>query len=143
MEMNHEKMFMIMLIAGLFTTMNTWVAKWSDIRILHMNDMYMILLMASLMIFLTILSDDKKHFNKNLLIFFGILVILIFWLIRKQIFVTDSQYLKGMIPHHSMAILMSEKIRERTQNPQIKKLADQIIKSQTEEIKQMNDMLRN
>ena len=46
-----------------------------------------------------------------------------------------------MIPHHSSAILMANKIKQKTSNKNIIKLADNIISSQTCEIKYMNDLL--
>jgi uncharacterized protein (DUF305 family) len=42
-----------------------------------------------------------------------------------------------MIPHHRMAVKMSEMIAKKTIKPQIRNLAKSIIKTQTEEINQM------
>jgi len=63
------------------------------------------------------------------------LVIIMILSIRKQLFVDEKQYLLGMIPHHSMAILMSEKLLEKQNN--INGLLNNIIKTQKEEINYM------
>lgn len=56
--------------------------------------------------------------------------------IRTQAFITQNQYAKGMIPHHSMAIHMSKKLLEREENlsTPLMKLANSIIKGQEAEI---------
>ena len=69
-----------------------------------------------------------------------IIIMIIF--IRKQILIDDKQFLQGMVPHHSMAILMSKKIKNKTKNPRIQRLASQIIRSQANEINIMNDILK-
>jgi hypothetical protein len=59
-------------------------------------------------------------------------VIVFFILIRTQAFITEIQYLKGMIPHHSMAILMSKRLEKKPNS--IQHLLDQIIQTQKKEI---------
>ncbi len=55
--------------------------------------------------------------------------------------VDDNQWLKRMISHHSTALTTSEKIRERSKNKQVIKLADEIIDTQEREIKQMKNLI--
>jgi uncharacterized protein (DUF305 family) len=62
------------------------------------------------------------------------------WLARSQATVDDVAYMKGMIPHHSIAILTSE--RARISDPRVRKLADQIIESQRREIAEMEALVR-
>ncbi len=57
------------------------------------------------------------------------------WLSRSQTFVQDEAYMKGMIPHHSIAILTSE--RSEIDDVRVRKLADEIIKAQRIEIAEM------
>jgi len=135
-------MFYVSVIAGLFVTMNTWVNNFDDIRLLHMNDVYMILLMAVLMIFISMIFMHGKDVSLKSMVILFVIILIIFFMIRQQIFVDDTQYLNGMIPHHSMAILMSKKIKEKTKNPKIIKLANEIIESQTREIKTINEILK-
>ena len=58
------------------------------------------------------------------------------YMIRSQTFINESQYLLGMIPHHSMAVLMSKRLLEKNLplEPEIKQLATNIISSQESEI---------
>ena len=55
-----------------------------------------------------------------------------FLFIRNQTTVGDKQFLKSMIPHHAAAILMVKEAK--ITDPEIKKLADDIISSQQKEI---------
>jgi len=54
----------------------------------------------------------------------------------------DIDFLKGMIPHHQGAIDMSEELIKKTKDPELKALAQKIIKDQKAEIKQMQEMLK-
>ena len=54
----------------------------------------------------------------------------------------DIDFLKGMIPHHQGAIDMSEELIKKTKDPELKALAQKIIKDQKAEIKQMQDFLK-
>jgi uncharacterized protein (DUF305 family) len=61
------------------------------------------------------------------------------WLVRSQATVDDVSYMKAMIPHHSIAIMTSE--RARIRDPRVRKLADQIIESQVREIGEMSQLI--
>ena len=62
------------------------------------------------------------------------------FLIRNQVFVSESQFLRGMIPHHSMAVFMSKKLSQKTNR--IPDFLQQIVGTQTDEIDFMKDKLR-
>jgi hypothetical protein len=139
-------MFIIMLFAGFLSSMNIWVDKWSDIRI-HLNDVYMTFLMIGWMfLFMGIYYLNTSNFIIGLLF-----VITMLYCIRNQVFINENQYLNGMIPHHSMAVLMSRKLLEKYNgknngtndnnniylHPEIKQLAVNIISSQQNEINLM------
>ncbi|WP_339880823.1 DUF305 domain-containing protein [uncultured Algoriphagus sp.] len=66
-------------------------------------------------------------------------------LVRSQITVTGVDYMEGMIPHHSIAILTSE--RAQIKDIRVRKLAEEIIKAQRREIMEMqwliNDIREN
>lgn len=62
-------------------------------------------------------------------------------LVRSQVTVSDTDYMEGMIPHHSIAILTSE--RARIQDPRVRKLADDIIKAQRREIREMEWLIQD
>jgi uncharacterized protein (DUF305 family) len=61
------------------------------------------------------------------------------WLVRSQATVADVAYMKAMIPHHSIAIMTSE--RAHIRDPRVRELADQIIRSQREEIAEMEGLI--
>ena len=64
----------------------------------------------------------------------------LFWFgIRNQTAVGDKQFLRSMIPHHSGAILMCSEAN--ISNAKILNLCKTIIKSQQDEINQMNAIL--
>jgi len=123
-----------MIIASFLSTMNVWVSSTSDIR-LSLNDLYMALLMTGWMfLFMGVL--DKNNF----ITLFGIILTAgSFYAIRKQLFINQKQYLLGMIPHHSMAILMSKELQKKENN--IPKLLNDIITNQENEIKFMKEKL--
>ena len=61
------------------------------------------------------------------------------WLVRSQATVSDVAWMKAMIPHHSIAILTSE--RATITDPRARALADQIIESQRREIEEMKVLI--
>ncbi|WP_191558056.1 DUF305 domain-containing protein, partial [Brevundimonas aurantiaca] len=61
------------------------------------------------------------------------------WLVRSQATVGDVAYMKAMIPHHSIAIMTSE--RAHIRDPRVRELADEIIEAQVREIDEMNDLV--
>ena len=62
-------------------------------------------------------------------------------LLRQQLFVNDTQWLKRMISHHSTALTTSHNIYEKTNDPRIKKLAFDIIETQEREISLMKSFI--
>jgi uncharacterized membrane protein len=80
--------------------------------------------------------------NKNITILAGsfILFTAAFGLVRLQSpIIGDVLWMKAMIPHHSIAILTSE--RANIKDPEVKHLADDIIKAQKNEIEEMKTMI--
>jgi uncharacterized protein (DUF305 family) len=49
----------------------------------------------------------------------------------------DLRFIDGMKPHHQGAIEMAQEAQQKSKRPEIKKLADEIIKAQNKEITQM------
>ncbi|HEV7264112.1 MAG TPA: DUF305 domain-containing protein [Falsiroseomonas sp.] len=79
----------------------------------------------------------------NLAIFGGSVAVfaLSLWLVRSQATVNDQEYMRAMIPHHSIAILTS--MRAQISDPRVRKLADEIIEAQEREIAEMRFLIRN
>ncbi|WP_179354336.1 DUF305 domain-containing protein [Winogradskyella vidalii] len=106
---------------------------------------YMVCLGISTMAVIMLLFMLKMYKNKkkNIAILIGSLVLFIsaLGLVRAQApIVGDVLWLKGMIPHHSIAILTSE--RADIQDPEVKKLANAIIEAQRKEIEEMKAMIK-
>lgn len=66
---------------------------------------------------------------------------MVVYLYRNQMYIDDKAYLSEMIEHHSMALLTSEEILEKTHSERVKKLAENIIITQEKEIEYMKQML--
>jgi len=135
-------MIIISIIAGLLSTMNIWAVNIDHVR-LHINDIYMILLMTSWMILLMNIYYFDHIKNANINIIIGLVsIVLIIYCIRTQVLIDDTQFLNGMIPHHSMAIQMAKQIKYKTTNENIKELANNIIDTQNKEIQLMDNILK-
>ena len=61
------------------------------------------------------------------------------YLVRSQDTIADVAWMKAMIPHHSIAILTSE--RANISDPRVRKLADEIIEAQRREIGEMKALI--
>lgn len=61
------------------------------------------------------------------------------WLVRSQETVDDVSYMRAMIPHHSIAIMTSE--RAHIRDPRVRRLADDIIQAQVREIAEMERLI--
>lgn len=61
------------------------------------------------------------------------------WLVRSQETVDDVSYMSAMIPHHSIAIMTSE--RAHIRDPRVRELADGIIRDQFREIGEMKALI--
>ena len=58
---------------------------------------------------------------------------------RNQVLIGDVEYMKSMIPHHSIAVNSSRKAS--ISDPRVRELADQIIQSQVREIAEMERLI--
>ena len=106
---------------------------WSETRF------YMTLIMAASMaiVMLAFMLNMYQDSRKNLAIFVGsgLLFVTALLLVRSQATVSDQSYMRAMIPHHSIAIMTSE--RAGIEDVRVQQLADEIIKAQKVEIAEM------
>lgn len=142
--MTYSKFFVMMLIS--FFIM--YLVMFLNITELNhyytsMTRIYMAVLMVApmavvMMVMMGKMYPDKK---KNMLIMLSAVVIfgVVLAALRTQTPVSDVQYMKAMIPHHSSAILTSKKADIK--DPEVRKLADGIITSQEKEIAEMKAIL--
>ena len=110
----------------------------------NLGKAYMAFIMAILMLFLEVMMRDYQYkilsLNLYALLTAGLAMFVYFY--RNQIGINDKQYIEGMIEHHSMALLTSKEILKKTNNYDVAKLAKNIIQTQTDELRTMNDLLK-
>jgi len=104
---------------------------------------WMALLMGAAMAVVMLLFMQAMYRSKaaNAAILAGGVVVFAatLWLVRSQETVSDVSYMKAMIPHHSIAILTSE--RAHIRDPRVRQLADEIIEAQVREIGEMKQLI--
>ena len=100
---------------------------------------YISMIMAILMGILEVLMYDYHMSSISIMyyLFLGLLLCTFIYLYRGQIYIYDKDYLNEMIEHHSMALLTSEEILQKTSSERVKRLAENIISTQQAEIKYM------
>lgn len=110
---------------------------WSETRF------YMALVMGATMamIMLSFMLGMYKSMKTNVAIFATSIAVFAgsLYLVRSQETVEDVSWMKAMIPHHSIAILTSE--RAEITDPRVRELADQIIETQKKEIAEMKKLI--
>jgi uncharacterized protein (DUF305 family) len=146
MQENHYRHLGIMAalsFVAMYILMYAMVNTFDDVYN-SVNQVYMAGLMTAPMVAIELVVMRAMYHDAKLnLILIGASVltgVLLFVFIRQQTIVTDSQFIRSMIPHHSGAILMCREAQ--LQDAEIRKLCDQIIASQQREIDQMNAILR-
>ncbi len=105
--------------------------------------MTMIMGGAMIIIMLLYMLNMYKDKNKNIItLIFGVLLIgAAIGLVRSQVTVSDVNYMEGMIPHHSIAILTSD--RSQIKDVRVRELADEIIEAQRREIMEMQWLIHD
>lgn len=105
--------------------------------------LYMNLIMTAIMAVVMLWFMRHMYTNKkvNTYIVGGSLLmfVLMLYLVRNQTLVDQIDYMEAMIPHHSIAILTSE--RADITDPRVRELADEIIKAQEREIAEMKELI--
>jgi len=95
--------------------------------------------MAAIMLGYMLPMYTDRRVNIGIFAGSAVVFMLALWLVRSQATVEDVSYMKAMIPHHSIAIMTSE--RAKISDPRVRKLADQIIESQRREIAEMKALI--
>ena len=130
----------ILMYAAMYLNTYAWDHIFFSEMRLYMN-LLMTAIMAIVMLwFMRHMYTDKKT---NTYIVGGsvALFIVALFLVRSQILVDDVDYMEAMIPHHSIAILTSE--RAQIEDPRVRELADAIIEAQREEIAEMKRLIED
>jgi hypothetical protein len=104
---------------------------------------YMAVVMGATMavIMLAYMLGMYSNMKLNIAIFVGAIIVfaLSLWLVRSQVTVSGPSYMRAMIPHHSIAIMTSE--RAQIRDPRVRKLAHEIIEAQRREIAEMHYLI--
>lgn len=111
--------------------------SWSETRA------YMALIMGASMAvvmlsFMWPMYSNTKA-NVAVLLISAVVFATALFLVRSQETVQDVSWMKAMIPHHSIAILTSE--RAEISDPRVRDPADRIIEAQREEIAEMKSLI--
>ncbi|WP_254659535.1 DUF305 domain-containing protein [Mucilaginibacter sp. PPCGB 2223] len=108
-----------------------------------MTRLYMTLIMISAMAILMVvmmpMMYQNKKVNTGIITCSTLVAVLAFVCVHKQVGIGDIQYMKGMIPHHSIAIMTSQ--NAHIKDARVRKLADGIIKTQQKEISEMKALI--
>jgi len=135
-------LMMALSFLAMYALMYAMVDQWANVYN-NVNQFYMAGLMAApmLLIELWLMSSMYPDRRRNLILAGVTVAFMLFcwWGIRTQAAVTDRQFIRSMIPHHAGAILMCEE--NRLKDPELVKLCQDIIASQTQEIAQMKQLL--
>lgn len=142
---NYLKFALMMLVSFIvmYIVMFLNIFQLSHAR-LSLTRTYMTLLMVTPMAISMLLFMWKMYENTklNYAILVSAIIVFVFslWGLRSQKLVNDIQWMKAMIPHHSSAILTSS--YANLKDPEVKKLAKEIIEAQKKEIKEMSNLIK-
>lgn len=95
--------------------------------------------MAVVMLAFMLAMYTDRRLNIAILVGSAVVFAVSLWLVRSQETVDDVSWMRAMIPHHSIAILTSE--RAHIKDPRVRKLADGIIEAQRREIGEMKSLI--
>ena len=143
-----KETIIIMFITGFllqYFLMSTIVTdKFENIRNSY-GKAYLSVTMAAAMIAIEVMMHDHQYgvFSSRSYLAISIVLVTFIYLYRKQVAINDKQYLEEMIEHHSMALLTSEKILEKTDSYNVAKIAKNIIQRQNDEIVFMKSLVQD
>jgi hypothetical protein len=146
--MDHKKPYWNLLIMAALSFGSMYVLMYAMVNSFgnvynHLNQVWMAGLMAAPMVIIELILMRSMYPDRmrNAVIMVASLVVglVLFFFIRQQTAIGDTQFLRSMIPHHAGAILMCE--QASITDPEILSLCESIISSQQSEIDQMKAIL--
>ena len=111
---------------------------FNSITRVYMTTLMVSSMAISMLLFMWKMYPNKK-INYSIIVFSTITFLGTLLLLRTQTPISDIQWMKAMIPHHSSAIMTSSNASFK--DPEVQKLANDIIEAQEKEIKQMKEMI--
>lgn len=145
MEKGNYKKFVLMLLVSYIVMYVVMYLDDDQIDHIYLNmtRFYMTLIMISAMALIMLGMMRMMYQNKRLNAMIVVSSIAVFTSalvgVRTQAGIGDVQYMKGMIPHHSIAIMTSK--HAKLKDPEVKKLSRDIIDAQEKEIAEMKRLL--
>lgn len=142
----HYTTFVLMLVGSFIAMYITMYFNTYEMDHVYfsLTRFYMACLGISAMALIMFFFMRKMYTNKkkNMAIVLGSVILFssAITLVRTQTPIGDVLYMKAMIPHHSIAILTSE--RAEINDPEVRELADEIIEAQKKEIAEMQTLIR-
>jgi len=112
----------------------------------NLSKAYMSACMAFIMGILEVLLHNIESgtvsYNYYIPLFAGFIIFL--WLYRKQVGVTEVDYLKEMIEHHDMSLFSSQNLLDKQNiSPKVRNFAKMIVNTQSKEIDEMNKIIQD
>lgn len=141
---NYSRFLLMLALSGISMYITMYFNTYEMSHVFYSwTRMYMTLigLGGMAIIMFLFMKDMYKNKMKNTLIVIGSLLMMTLatLLVRTQVPIDDVKWMKAMIPHHSIAILTSG--RADIKDPEVKKLAEDIIETQKREIAEMKKMI--
>ena len=145
MELTYSLWFMMIssFIIQMFIMSAIMTNSYNNITF-SIGKFYISVIMALLMGILEVVMYDIFMGFISLFYYITLLFILFvfIYLYRTQEFIDDKDYLQEMIEHHSMALLTSNEILQKTKSERVKKLAETILLNQEKEIEYMKKLVK-
>ncbi len=145
MKKNYGKFFGMIATSAIFMYIIMYLNTYKLDHV-HFSEMRLYMTILSTCVMAVVMLLFMLHMLKNKKINIAILVVSVlvfatsFFLMRNQTTIDDVDYMEGMIPHHSIAILTSK--RANITDPRVRELADDIIEAQEKEIREMKELIK-
>ena len=145
--MSHYSKFFLMIATSTITMFVLMYLNTYQLSHVYFSETrtYMALYMGATMavIMLLFMLNMYKNKKKNITVLIASVTVFAgsLFLVRSQATVDDSSWMSAMIPHHSIAILTSD--RAKIKDKRVQKLATNIIEAQEREIKEMQWLLKD
>lgn len=146
MNKNYGKFFGMIATSAIFMYLVMYLNTY-EIDHVFFSEMRLYMTVLSTAVMALVMLGFMMHMLKDKKINLGIVAVALvvfvtsLLLMRSQTTIDDVDYMEGMIPHHSIAILTSK--RANISDPRVRKLADDIIKAQEKEIKEMKELIED
>ena len=128
----------VIMYSVMFLNLEAFSHIHNSITRFYMTTLMIAAMAITMLLFMWKMYPNLK-INYGIIAFAAISFCGTLYLLRTQTFITDIQYMKAMIPHHSSAIMTSSNVNFK--DPELKKLAEDIIIAQEKEIEQMKQMI--